>query len=133
MNVINVLWCRIQKSLSTFTILLLKASSETELFRHLSEYLFRVRNFGKKNLWGSLFGSKCLKLDLDFKNAAKNWEKVFCFWDNCIWIVIVKFSLLKTGYFSSVGNVLTTSHKILQVNKRDFFQLNFLGSDRWIW
>ena len=87
----------------------------------------------KKNLWGSLFDSKCLKLDLDFKNAAKNWEKVFCFWDNCIWIVIVKFSLLKTGYFSLVGNVLTTSHKILQVNKRDFFQLNWLGSDRWIW
>ena len=62
--------------------------------------------------------------NLDFERAAKNWEKVFCFWDNCIWIGIVKLSLLRTGYFSSVANVLTSSSKILHVNKRDIFQLN---------
>ena len=133
MNVINVLWCRIQQSLSTFTILLLKASSETELFRHLSEYLFRVRNFEKKKSMRVIIWFKMFKIGFRFQKRGEKLEKVFCFWDNCIWIVIVKFSLLKTGYFSSVGNVLTTSHKILQVNKRDFFQLNFLGSDRWIW
>ena len=73
-----------------------------------------------QNLWGSSFYSKCLKFNLDFKNAAKNWEKVFCFWDNCIWIGIVKFSLLRTGHFSSAANVLTSSRKIWHVNKRDF-------------
>ena len=46
------------------------------------------------HLWGSSFFGKCLKFNIDFKNARKNWKKVFCFWDNCIWIVCVKLSLL---------------------------------------
>ena len=37
-----------------------------------------------QNLWGSSFYEKCLKFNLDFKNLAKNWVKVFCFWDNRI-------------------------------------------------
>ena len=86
-----------------------------------------------QNLWGSSFDSKCLKFNVDFKNAAKNWEKVFCFWDNCIWIGIVKLSLWRTRYFSSAANVLRSSPKILHVNKRDLFQLTWLGSDWWIW
>ena len=60
-----------------------------------------------QNLWGSYFFRKRSKFHLRIKNAAKNWEKLFCFWDNCIWIGIVKFSLLRTGYFSSAANVLT--------------------------
>ena len=86
-----------------------------------------------QNLWGLSFVSKCSKFQLDFKNAVKNCENLLCFWDHWIWIGIIKLSLLRTGYFSSVANVLTSSPKILHVNKRDFFQLNFLGSDRWIW
>ena len=86
-----------------------------------------------KKLWGSYFSSKGAKFDIDFKNRGKNWEKLFSFSDNCISIGIVKLSLLRTGYFSSAANVLTSSPKIWHVNKRDFFQLNFLGSDRWIW
>ena len=86
-----------------------------------------------QNLWGSSLFSKCLKLKLHFKNAAKNLGKVFCSWDNCIWIGIFKFSLWRTRYFSLAANVLTSSLKILHVNKRDFFQLNFLGSDRRMW
>ena len=100
-NMIKVLWCRFQQCLGTFTILLVEASSETGLFRHLSDYVFGVR-------------------------------KIFSFWDNCIWIGIVKLSLLRTGYFSSVANVLTSSPKIWHVNKRDFLQLNCLSSDQWI-
>ena len=63
--------------------------------------------------------------NLDFERAAKNWEKVFCFWDNCIWIGIVKLSLLRTGCFSSEANVLRSSPKIWHVNKRDFFKFNW--------
>ena len=85
-----------------------------------------------QDLLASSFSWKHLKFNLDFKNAAKNWEKVFFFWDNCIWIGIVKLSLLRTGYFSSPANVLTSSTKILHVNKRDFFQIHRLGSDNWI-
>ena len=83
-----------------------------------------------QNLWGSCFDWKCLNFNLDIQSGGKNWEKLFYFWDNCIWIGIVKFSLLRTGYFSSAANVLTSSPKIWHVNKRDFFQLNWLDSDR---
>ena len=86
-----------------------------------------------KSVWGSYFCSKCLKFNLDFKNAGRNWGNLFCFLDNCIWIGIVQFSLLRTGYFSLEANVLTSSPKILDVNKRDFFQLILFGSGQWIW
>ena len=85
-----------------------------------------------QNLWGSYFVSKYLKFNLNFKNAAKNSEKVFCFWDNCIWNGIVKLSLLRRGYFSPVGNVLNSGPKIWDVNNGNFFQLNWLESDQWI-
>ena len=78
-----------------------------------------------KKLWRSSFVSRCSKSNLDFKNVAKNSEKDFCFWDNCIWIGIVKLSLLRTGYFSSAANVLRSSPKIWHVNKRDFFKFNW--------
>ena len=86
-----------------------------------------------QNLWGSPFFPKCSKSNLDFKNAAKNWEKVFSFWDNCIRIGIVILSLLRRGYFSSRAKVLTGSPKIWHVNKRDFLRLTRYESDQWIW
>ena len=133
MNMITVLWCRFQQSLGTFTILFVETSSETGLIRHLSDYVFRVRSFGNTKAVRIIFFSKSSKFKLDFRNAAKNLEKFFSFSDNWISIGILKLSLLRTGYFSSVANVLTSSPKIWHVNKRDFFQLNWLGSDRWIW
>ena len=102
MNMIKVLWWIFQQCLGTFTILLVEASSETGLFRHLSDYVFGVR-------------------------------KIFSFWDNCIWIGIVKLSLLRTGYCKSAANVLTSSPNVFHLNKRDFFQLIWLANDQWIW
>ena len=84
-----------------------------------------------QTLWWSSFVSQCLKCNLDFKNASKNWQNSF--WDNFIWISIVKLPLLRTGHFSSTANELTSSPKIWHVNKRNFFQLNWRGSDQWIW
>ena len=133
MEMINVMWCRFEQSLGTFVLLLVEASSETGLFRHLSDYVFGVRNFENTKPMKVICFSKHSKFQLHFKKAAKNYKKVFCFWDNCIWTGIVKLSLLRTGYFSSAANVLTSSPKIFHVNKRDFFQLNWLGSDQWIW
>ena len=86
-----------------------------------------------QNLRRSCFYSKILKFNIGFKNGAKNWENGFCFRDNCIWIGIVKLSKLRTGYFSSAGNVLPSSPKILHVNKRNFFEHNFVASEKWIW
>ena len=85
-----------------------------------------------EKLWGSPFDSKCLKFKVDFKNAAKNTEKTCYFWDNIIWIGVVKLSLWRTRYFSSAANVLRSNPEVLHVNKKDFFQLNWLGTDWWI-
>ena len=74
-----------------------------------------------QKLWRLSFDAKCSKFKIRFKNAAKNSENFFCFSDNCIWIGIVRLSLLRTGYFSSAANVLTSSPKIWHVNKRDVF------------
>ena len=76
-----------------------------------------------QNLCGSSFYEKSLKVLVDCKNAPRNWEKVFCFWENCIWIGIVKLSLLRTWYISSAANVLTRSSEIWHVKKRDFLKL----------
>ena len=59
-------------------------------------------------------------------------EKFFFFLDNSICISIFKFCLLRTGYFSLVANVLTSSPKIWHVNKRHFFEHNFNSSDQLI-
>ena len=50
-----------------------------------------------------------------------------------MWIGIVKLPLLRTRYFSLAGNVLRSSPKVFHVNKRDFFELNWIGSVQWIW
>ena len=80
-----------------------------------------------------IFFKKYLKFLLDFKNAAKNWENVFCFWDNYIWNGIIKLSLLRMWYISSAANVLTSSNKIGIVRNRDSSQLYLLGSTQWVW
>ena len=134
MNVIKVLWWRIQQCLRTFAVLFVEVSSETGLFRHWSNNVLRVRNFGNtKAVRVMFFFSKYSKFNLNLKNAAKYSEKSFFFRDNCIWIGILKFSLLRTRYFSSVANVLTNSPKIWHVNKRNFFEYNCHSSDYWSW
>ena len=60
-------------------------------------------------LWGSSFSSQCSKFKLHLKNAAKNWDKVFSFRDNYIWIGCVKLSLLEREYLPSVLSVLGNS------------------------
>ena len=133
MNIINVLWCRFEQCFSAFTILLVEVFSETKFFRHSSDFVFGVRNFRNKRALRVIFFSNYSKFKVNFKNEAKSWEKVFCFLHNCIWIGIVKFSLLRTRCLSSADNVGTCSPKIWRVNKTDFFQLNWLGTDQWIW
>ena len=133
MNMIKVIWRRFQKWFGTFTMLFVQRSSETVLFRHLYDYVSESIISEIQNVLVSSFSSEYLKVKADFKNASKNWEKFFSFRDNCILIGIVKLSLLRTGYFSSPANVLRSSTKTFHVNKRDFFQLNWLCNDHWIW
>ena len=131
MNMIKVLWCKFQQCLGTFTMLLVEGMSETGLFRHLSDDVSKVVILENQNLIGWSFFSEYLKFYFSFQNSSKKFRKSFIFfWCNCIWIGIVKLSLLREGYFSSAPNVLTTSPKIRHVNKRDVFHLNSLVHDQ---
>ena len=75
------------------------------------------------------FFSKCLKLGVDSRNGSKNWEKLFRFWDNCIWIENCKFSQSWTGYWQSVVHVLTNTSKISPKTSEDTFGINFPQND----
>ena len=85
-----------------------------------------------QNLWRSPFFVKMSKITFTFQNFSKKLTKILRFWDNCIWIRIVKFSLLRTGYFSSAANVLTSSLRMWPLKNRYFFGFNWLRSDQWI-
>ena len=131
---IKLLWCRFQKCLGTFTMLFVEGYSQTRIFRHLYDYVFGVCNFGNTKSLRVIFLFKIFQISSRFQKCSKkNSGKVFSYWDNCIWIGIVKLFLLRTGYLSPESNFLTSSPKIWHVNQRDFFWLNWLGSDQWIW
>ena len=63
---------------------------------------------------------KCSKFNADSKNAEKIWEKIFGFWDKCIWIVYIQLSLLIREYLSLAVNVLRKGVKNFHVSKSDF-------------
>ena len=110
---IKVLWRRFQKWLRTFTMLLFEGSSETGLFRHLYDNVFGVRNFGNTKSIRVIFCFKIFKFNLDFKNEAKKWIKVFV--------------------SEIIASELVLLNCLSHVNKRELFQLNWLGRDQWRW
>ena len=69
---------------------------------------------------GVIFFWNSSKFNADLKNAEKNREKVFCFWDKCLWIVGIEFSLLRREYLSSAVNLLRKGLKNFHVSKSDF-------------
>ena len=50
----------------------------------------------------------------------KKIQKMFWFWDKCIWIACIELPLLTREYFSSTVNVLTKSLKNFHVTKKHF-------------
>ena len=133
MNMVKVVPLRFKQCFGPFTTLLLKGSSKTGLFRHLPNQVFRCPYFRKYISYGGHAFLKCSKFNVDLKNAQKNWENVFCFWSKCIWICCVRLPPLRREHLSLAVNVLTNRLKILDVTKSDFFKLNSLHSDQWIW
>ena len=71
MILINQLSRRFQQWFGMFTMLLVDGSSETGLFRHLSDHVFGGLNFGNTKSMRVIFFPKYLKFILDFKNEAK--------------------------------------------------------------
>ena len=74
-----------------------------------------------QQLKGSSFFRKCSKLNLNYQNAKKKWERVFCFWGNCIWRCCNILSLLTREYLSSAVNGLTNSRNIFYISLRVTF------------
>ena len=116
----KLVWFWFQWRFFPLTMLLVEKSLETELFRHLFNYAFQLLNFGNKSAIRVIFFWKCLKFNLHIKNAKRNRENNFSFWDNCIWIGCQKLSLLKREYLSSTVNMLTNILKNLHITKRHF-------------
>ena len=90
----------------------------------------RVPNFRNTSAMRAISCLKILKLNVNFRNSEKNWEKVFCFWDNSIWIGCVKLSLLRREYLPSAFSVLGNSLEILHITNRDFLKVNCLHSNQ---
>ena len=125
---------RLQKCMVPFTILVLEGSTETGLFKHLSNHFFQCPSFRKYiGYEGHLYFGKCSIFNAYFRDSEKSWEKEFCFWENSIWIGCVKLSLLRREYLSSTINVFTSCFKIFHCTKRDICQFKFYQSDQEIW
>ena len=95
-NVSKVLPLRLQQCFDPYSILSVWGSSETRLFRQLSNRIFRSRDSRKTSAMRVILFWKMFKIYYRFGKCKKktNWDKVFCFWDNCIWIRSAKLSLL---------------------------------------
>ena len=92
---------------------------------------FGVRNFGNTSgMRLNFFFRICSKFNLHFRNAEKDWEKVFCFRHTFIWIGCVKLSLLKREYLPSTPSVLINSLEILHITNGDFSQIYCIHSDQ---
>ena len=99
---------------------------------YLTTY-FGVRHFRSTETMRVIFFWECSNFNVELKNLKSNSEKWFCFWDKCIWIRCIKLPVLRKEYLSFSVNVLTNSLKISYLTKSDYFQLNYLHSDQWIW
>ena len=116
-----------------FTMLLVQQCSERGLLKYLSNHDLGVLISEIQNLWWSSFLKKYSRFNLHFKYAKKNPEKVFCFWENFIWVTTINFSLLRKGYLSLEANMLAKSPKIWRITTRDFFYFNWFDCDQLIW
>ena len=67
-----------------------------------------------------IFFWKDSKFHADSKNAEKNCEKLFSFWDKCISIVCIHLSLLRREYLSLAVHVLRKGLKNIHLSKSDF-------------
>ena len=123
-------WFRFQRCLVPLICCFAKCSMRIEFLEIWLTTFLEVCNLGNKAAVRSIFFLKMLKFNLGLKNAATNWEDVFCFCDNSIWVGCLKLSLLRREYLWSALNVLRNTVQNLPITKRYFFQLNCLHSDQ---
>ena len=76
---------------------------------------------------------KMFKIWCSSRSGTKNWENVFRFWDNCIWIGSCKLSQSWTGYLALSVNVVTNTPKISLNTRADIFQIKPPEDDEETW
>ena len=79
LNMIKMLWCRFQQCFGTFTMLFVKGSSETILFRHWSDHVFGERNFGNRKFMRVIFFVWIFKIFYRFQKFSKRLRKSILF------------------------------------------------------
>ena len=72
---IKSMWCRSEPCSGTFTMLLVEGSCETGLFRHLSNHVFGVRNFGNTKAIRVVFCPKMFKIESRFQKSTQKLKK----------------------------------------------------------
>ena len=102
-------------------MLLVKASPETGLFRHLCNHVFRRLKFQNTSGRRIIFFEKIFKTELKVRKWKKKLPIIFCFWDNSIWKCCYKLSLIRTEYLLLALNKLTKSPKILHITHRNYY------------
>ena len=95
--------------------------------------IITVCNLGNMLAMTIIFSFKMFKISRSIDKWNKNWEKVFRFSDNCIWIGSWKFSQPWTVYLPSAVNVLTNIPKISFNTRGEIFQINFTQNDKQTW
>ena len=119
-NVIMALSLILNQSSGRFPCRLSSGPLKRKLLDIYLSASFGDGSFGNTEARRVIFFWKCSKFNADSKNAAKNWEKKFCFFNNYIWIVCIQLSLLIREYLSSAVNVLRKGLKNFHVSKSDF-------------
>ena len=120
--------------LGLFNLLTIKGCSETGLFTHLTNHVFRSLQFRKYIIYeGHLFFRSVQKLTEIWDMLQKVNKKKFCFLDCYSWIGCGKLVLLWREYLSSAVNVLTNTPTISDITKTDIFQINSRHSNETTW
>ena len=79
MNMLNRLSCRFEQCLCTFNILVFEAISEKGIFRHLTYYIFGVRNCENTKSTRVILLLKNFKISSRFHKCCKKFREIFLF------------------------------------------------------
>ena len=125
---IKVLSFSFEQSFGPFTMLLVEGSSETGLFRHLSNLVFQSLYVSSeiRQLWWSSFFLEMFKTECKFIKFKKNLRNFLRFWDNCVWKCYYKKSLLRREYLLSAVDGLSNSRETFKITLWDYLNLNIL-------
>ena len=125
---IKVLSFSFEQSFGPFTMLLVEGSSETGLFRHLSNLVFQSLYVSSeiRQLWWSSFFLEMFKIECKFIKFKKNLRNFLRFWDNCVWKCYYKKSLLRREYLLSAVDGLSNSRETFNITLWDYLNLNIL-------